>query len=138
LGFALRQLRAPEPILPLRLFRNPVIRVATAISFVVAMQMFAATVLLPVFIQMVGGSSPSGSGLLLVPLMGGTVIGAFATGQLMGRTGRYKPFPIVGLVLAAAAFGLLATLTVASPPALGPAGMLALGVGIGTTMPVML
>jgi EmrB/QacA subfamily drug resistance transporter len=138
LAFGLRQLSAPEPILPLRLFRNPVIRVATAISFVVAMNMFAATVFLPIFLQMVGGSSPSSSGLLLVPLMGGTVVGAFTAGQLMGRTGRYRIFPIVGLVLAAAAFGLLATLTVASPAGLGPATMGALGVGIGLTMPVML
>jgi EmrB/QacA subfamily drug resistance transporter len=138
LAFALRQLRAPEPILPLRLFRNPVIRVATAISFVVAMEMFAATVFLPIFLQMVGGSSPSSSGFLLVPLMGGSVVGALTAGQLMGRTGRYRIFPIVGLPLAGAGFAVLGFLTAASPASLGPVAMGLLGVGIGLTMPVML
>jgi len=138
LAFGVRQLRAPEPILPLRLFRNPIFRVATAISFVVAINMFAATVFLPIFLQMVGGSSPSGSGFLLVPLMGGTVVGALTAGQLMGRTGRYRIFPIIGLPLAGVAFGLLGFLTAASPAGFGPSIMGVLGVGIGMTMPVML
>jgi EmrB/QacA subfamily drug resistance transporter len=137
-AFVLRELGAPEPILPLRVFRNAVIRVAAAMSFVVAMAMFAATVFLPIYLQLVAGVSPSASGMLLVPLMTGSVVGGFSAGQLMGRSGRYKRYPIVGLLVASAAFALLATLSAASPASFSLACMGVLGIGIGMTMPVTL
>jgi len=102
------------------------------------MAMFGAVVLLPVFLQLVTGVSAGDSGALLIPLMSGTVVGAFASGQLMRRTGRYKAVPLVGLALSTLAFALLATMSAATPPVLAMVHLGILGVGVGSTMPVML
>jgi EmrB/QacA subfamily drug resistance transporter len=137
-AFILQELRAAEPILPPRLFADPVIRLASLISFTVAMAMFGGIVLLPVFLQLVSGVGAGHSGVLLIPLMGGTVVGAFTSGQLMRRTGRYKVFPLIGLAASTLAFVLLATMDAATPPRAAMAYMGLLGVGIGMSMPVML
>jgi MFS family permease len=102
------------------------------------MAMFGAIVLLPVFLQLVIGVGAGHSGVLLIPLMGGTVIGAFTAGQLMRRSGRYKAFPLIGLVLGTLAFVLLATMDQATAPTRAMAYMGLLGIGIGMSMPVML
>ena len=137
-GFIVQELHAVEPILPPRLFANPVIGLASLTSFIVAMAMFGGIVLLPVFLQLVTGVGAGHSGLLLIPLMGGTVVGAFTSGQLMRRTGRYKAFPLVGLGMSTLAFGFLATMTDATTPAVAMVYMGLLGIGIGMSMPVML
>jgi len=134
----LQELRAPEPVLPPRLFANSVVRTATLASFVVAMAMFGGIVLLPVFLQLVTGVGAGHSGVLLIPLMAGSVAGAFTSGQMMRRTGRYKIFPLIGLSAAALAFALLATMSEATAPSLAMAYMGALGIGVGMSMPVML
>lgn len=137
-AFMVQELRAAEPILPPRLFANAVISMASLISFIVAMAMFGAIVLLPVFLQLVIGAGAGHSGILLIPLMGGTVVGAFTSGQLMRRSGRYKPFPLAGLAMSTLAFALMATMDAATPPATAMIYMGFLGIGIGMSMPVML
>lgn len=137
LAFLLQELRALEPILPPRLWRNDVFRVANSASFLMVMVMFGSTMLLPIFLQIVGGVSPGRSGLLMTPLTGGSVIGAFAAGRLMRRTGRYKPMLLVGFPLATAALLLLSTMTAETPTALIALYMVMLGAGIGLGMPVV-
>lgn len=134
----LQELRAAEPVLPPRLFANSVIRTANLASFIVAMAMFGGIVLLPVFLQLVTGVGAGDSGILLIPFMGGTVVGAFTAGQLMRWTGRYKIFPILGLSAGALAFALMATMDATTAPATAMIYMGVLGVGLGTSMPVML
>ena len=134
----LQELRAPEPVLPPRLFANAVIGVASLASFIVSVAMFGGIVLLPVFLQLVTGVGAGDSGVLLIPLMGGTVVGAFTAGQRMRRTGRYKIYPLIGLSAAALAFALLAGMTEATAPAMAMVYMGMLGIGIGMSMPVML
>ena len=136
--FVLQERRAPEPMLPPRLLRNPVVRVANLASFLNAMAVFGASIFLPVFFQLVTGASASASGLLIIPLMGGTVCGAFTSGQLMRWSGRSKPFPLGGLVLVSGSFLVLATVTPESPPLLGTAAMAIAGYGFGLVFPVML
>ena len=137
-AFAVQELRAPEPILPPRLFRNDIFRVANACGAVVAMVMFGATMLLPIFLQLVVGMSAGRSGLLLAPLTAGSVVGAFSSGQIMRATGGYKRQPIVGLSLATLALILLAAMTADTPMVLIGIYLTLLGVGIGATFPVML
>jgi EmrB/QacA subfamily drug resistance transporter len=137
-AFALQELRAPEPILPPRLFRSDIFRVANACATVVAMVMFGATMLLPIFLQLAAGMSAGGSGLLLAPLTGGSVLGAFSAGQIMRATGGYKRPPLVGLSLATVALILLATMTANTPAVLIGVYLTLLGAGIGATFPVML
>ncbi len=138
LAFTVQELRALEPILPPRLFANPIIAVANLVSFLAAMAMFGGIVLLPVFLQLVLGAGAGHSGVLLIPLMGGTVIGAFSAGQLMRRTGRYKAFPVIGLSMSTVAFGIMATMSAATPSWRAMVYMALLGIGTGSSMPVML
>jgi MFS family permease len=70
--------------------------------------------------------------------MGGTVCGAFTSGQLMRRTWRYKPFTLVGLAMSTLAFALLATMSDATPPWAAMIYMGLLGIGTGMSMPAML
>jgi EmrB/QacA subfamily drug resistance transporter len=137
-AFALQELRALEPLLPPRLFIDPVIRVANLNSFVVSAGMFGATVLLPVFLQLVLGASAGRTGLLLIPLMGGTVMGAYPAGQWMRRTGRYKMAPVLTLSGAVVAFLLLATCGPDTPQLLVALYIGMFGIGVGGSMPVML
>jgi MFS family permease len=138
LAFALQELRALEPILPPRLFRNDIFRIANLCGALVAMVMFGTTMLVPIFLQLADGMSAGASGLLLAPLTGGSVVGAFTSGQIMRATGGYKRQPLVGLSLASLALIVLAAMTADTPPALIGAALALLGIGIGTTFPVML
>lgn len=136
--FLIQELRAIEPMLPPRLFRNDVFRSANGASVVISMVIFGTTMLLPIFLQIVAGVSPAQSGLLMAPFTGTTVVGAFTTGWTMRTTGRYKRMPMIGLSLAALALNLLATMT-STTPHLAIGGYLTiLGYGIGLSLPVML
>src|SRR6185369_13574002 len=102
--------RAAEPILPLELFRNRIFVVSAAIGFIVGMALFGAVTYLPLFLQVVKGSSATRSGLELTPMMAGLLVSSIASGQLISKFGRYKPFPIAGTLLMALAMLLLSRL----------------------------
>jgi EmrB/QacA subfamily drug resistance transporter len=134
-GFAER--RAAEPVLPLRLLANPVFAVTSAVGFVVGFALFGAVTYLPLFLQVVKGASPTGSGLQLVPLMGGLLITSIVSGQIITRTGRYKPFPIAGTAVMALGLYLLSTLDLASTTTSIFVFMFVLGLGLGMVMQVL-
>jgi EmrB/QacA subfamily drug resistance transporter len=136
--FAAQELRALEPLLPPRLFSNSAILMADLIGFVASAGMFGAAVLLPVFIQLVLGKSAGDTGLLMIPLMGGTVLGAYPTGQWMRYTGRYKKAPILTLSFSVVAFVALALSSGTTPTWLVACFVAVLGVGIGGAMPATL
>jgi EmrB/QacA subfamily drug resistance transporter len=129
--------RAAEPILPLELFRNPVFRVTSAIGFVVGLALFGSVTYLPLFLQVVKGSSPTRSGLELTPLMAGLLVTSIASGQIIARTGRYKPFPIVGTLVMTIGLILLSRLQADTSTAYTLASMLVLGLGLGMVMQVL-
>ena len=128
--------RAPEPILPLGLFRNPVFRVGVSVIGLNAMALFGSLVFLPLFFQLVLGASPTHAGLMMAPMMGGVIVASVTGGRLVARTGRYKPFPIAGLVAATCAFLTLAWAATsgAGLPVIETA-LVALGAGLGFVMP---
>jgi EmrB/QacA subfamily drug resistance transporter len=136
--FVVQELHAPEPLLPPRLFVDRVVRIANAASFITSMAMFGATVFLPVFLQLVMGISASRSGMLVIPLMGGTVIGAYSAGQVMRASGRYKRLPLTGLGVATVAFLLLSTTHATTPAVLAMLYLGMIGLGFGLVMPAML
>ena len=94
--FVAVELRASEPILPMRLFRNSVFSTGNLYAFLAGTAMFGAIIFLPVYLQAVKGMSPTESGLAMLPIVLGIVITSMVSGQLVSRTGRYKAFPIVG------------------------------------------
>ncbi|PWC85773.1 transporter [Azospirillum sp. TSH100] len=138
LVFLWHERRIEEPILPLHLFRRPVVAVATPVVAVSAMVLFAGIVYLPLHLQLVQGTSATVSGLLLLPLVLGMTVGSVGGGRLIAKTGRYKAFPLAGLALSGVMYALLGTL-----PALAADGLwstlilVPLGMGLGLVMPVM-
>ncbi|HKX06759.1 MAG TPA: MDR family MFS transporter [Stellaceae bacterium] len=136
--FALQELRASEPILPPRLFRNDIFRAANGCASVVSMVTFGTMMLLPIYLQLAAGMSAGRSGLLMAPLTGASVIGAFSSGQIMRHRGRYKLQPLVGLSLATLALILLALMPTDAPATLISLALALFGVGVGASFPVML
>jgi EmrB/QacA subfamily drug resistance transporter len=88
--------RAAEPMLPLHVFKNRNFSLASSMSFLLGMAMLGAMTFLPLYLQTVQGASPTGSGLLLIPLMLGSTVTSLISGQVTSRTGRYKILPIIG------------------------------------------
>ncbi|HEY5395964.1 MAG TPA: MDR family MFS transporter, partial [Trebonia sp.] len=137
LAWYLSARRAPEAVLPLRLFRNPVFVIAAAIGLAAGFALFGALSYLPLFLQVVKGASPTGSGLQLIPLMGGLLITSIGSGQVITRTGHYKPFPIAGTAVMVVGLYLLSTMDAASSTASTFAFMFVLGLGLGMVMQVL-
>lgn len=136
--FVVRQMVAPEPILPLRLLGIPVIRVGAVISVVISMVHISATIYVPLYLELARGVTADQAGALLIPLMGGIVGGAYVTGQYMTRTGRYRYPPIIGVGISVAIFALMGVLLSAlSVPMLGGC-LLLLGLGLGASFPAVL
>ncbi len=129
--------RVAEPILPLPLFRDRVFGVANAVSLVVGLAMFGSVTYLPLYLQVVKGASPTGSGLQLAPMMGGMLVSSIASGRLITRYGRYKFFPIAGTAIMAVALALLSRLDVATSLATASLYAALLGLGLGMVMQVL-
>jgi EmrB/QacA subfamily drug resistance transporter len=99
LGFVGWEFKAAEPILPMRLFRNDVFRVTTALSLITGAVMFGAIIFLPQYMQTVRGVSPTLSGIRLLPLLGGLLLTSIGSGQLISRGSGYKKYVVSGTAL---------------------------------------
>ena len=88
-----------EALIPLRFFRNGTFSLTAIGGFIIGMGMFGGLAVLPLYLQIVRGASPTESGLQLLPLTGGLMIGSVISGQLISRTGRYKIYPVLGALL---------------------------------------
>ncbi|MFF6994875.1 MFS transporter [Streptomyces sp. NPDC008313] len=128
---------APEPLIPLRLFRDSVFNVTGLVGLVIGVALFGAASYLPTYLQMVDGASATGSGLLMLPMMGGIVGASVVSGQLISRTGRYKLYPVLGGALSALGMWLLSRLETGTPRLQYSLWMAVLGAGIGMVMPVL-
>src|SRR6266571_4861114 len=134
--FTLVERRAPEPVLPLSLFQNGIFRVSNSASLLIGGAMFGTIVFIPVFVQLVIGSSATNSGVVLIPLMLAVVASVVVSGQMVTRTGRYKVFPISGSVFALAGFWMLSRLDVDATSLQATMAMIVIGLGIGQMMQV--
>lgn len=132
--FVLVELRAGEPILPMRLFRNSIFSVGNAFVFLSGLAMFGGMIFLPVYLQAVQGMSPTMSGLALLPAVFGIFSTSVTAGQLMSRTGRYKRYPIIGSVVLLIALWLLSTIKVDTPYWHVAIYSYLFGAGLGFTM----
>jgi EmrB/QacA subfamily drug resistance transporter len=128
--------RAAEPVIPLMLFRDPIIAICSVCAFVLGMGMFGVIIYLPLFMQGVLGVSATQSGNLLTPLMMGAVVGSIAGGQTVSRTGRYKGVALVGSVLVAIGMIVFARMGIDTPRLYVAYGMIISGLGMGLLQPV--
>ncbi|MBD3134924.1 MFS transporter [Microbispora bryophytorum] len=132
--FVFVELRAAEPILPMRLFRNKIFSVGNGFSFLAGLAMFGGMIFLPVYLQAVQGMSPTVSGLALLPAVLGIFSTSITSGQIMSRTGRYKIFPILGGAVLLVAMWLLSTIKVDTPYLQVAVYAFLFGAGLGFTM----
>jgi predicted MFS family arabinose efflux permease len=128
--------RAAEPIIPLTMFRHPVIAVCSACALVLGMGMFGVIIYLPLFMQGVLGISATQSGNLLTPLMLGSVLGSIVSGQTLSRTGEYKIIAITGAVAIALGMIVFARMDADTTRLYVAAGMVVSGIGMGLLQPV--
>ena len=128
--------RAKEPILPLGLFRIRAFTASVIAIFLAAMGFFAVVVFLPRWYQVVAGASATESGYQILPLLGGLIVSAVLSGQLVARTGRYKALILGALVLLAVGLFLLTNLRADTPRPLIWLWMAIAGLGIGPTFAV--
>lgn len=137
-GFIAWERRVSEPVLPLRLFSNPTFTISVVALFIVGLSMFGAMIFLPLFFQIVTGTSATRSGLLMLPLIGGLMTASIGSGQIITRVGRYKIFPVVGSVFLVIGLGLLSTLESDTSRLVSGVSMATTGFGLGLIMPVLM
>ena len=137
LAFVAWESRVAEPMLPLRLFRNPIFSVSSGLGFLIGGGMFGGIIFLPLFLQVVTGASATNSGLLMLPLIGGLMLTSITSGRIITRTGRYKVWPVTGMAVAASGMFLLSLMDAATTRLERSICMLVFGLWIGMVMQVL-
>ncbi|MEN2738884.1 MDR family MFS transporter [Microbacterium sp. X-17] len=123
-----------DAIIPLKLFRSSTFSMATVIGVFIGFGMFGAMLTLPLYLQLVLGSTPTQSGFQLLPMILGLMITSIASGQIIARTGRYRIFPLLGTLFMALGFFLLTRLQYDTSYWLIALAMLLIGMGLGQLM----
>ena len=132
--FLLIESKAREPIIPLRLFRNRTITLASLASLFVGIAMFTGTVFFSQYFQLARDKSPTMSGVMTIPMIGGLFVSSTVSGQFITRTGRWKGWLVSGGVLVTAGLGLLGTIRYDTDYWKMAIFMALLGLGIGMMM----
>ncbi|MFD0364183.1 DHA2 family efflux MFS transporter permease subunit [Nocardia sp. GCM10030253] len=136
-AFVAVELRAAEPMLPMGLFRSRVFTVCSILSFIVGFAMLGSLTYLPAYLQYVKGVSATASGVRTLPLVAGLLFTSILSGQIVGKTGRYRYFPIVGTAMMAVGLYLMSTMDQTTSIWRESLYMLILGLGIGLAMQVL-
>jgi EmrB/QacA subfamily drug resistance transporter len=128
------ELRAKEPILPMSLFKNRTFTLAVIASISVGVAMFGTSVYLAQYMQLARGASPTESGLLTLPMIAGLLLSSTIVGNIISRTGVWKPYMIGGSIALAIGLGLMGTIHYDTNYVLVSVYMLILGAGVGAVM----
>lgn len=135
LGFIAAEARAGEnALIPLRIFRNRTIAIALSGGFVIGAGMFGGMMTIPLYLQIVHGSSPMMSGFQMLPMVVGMMLSSIVSGQMMTRSGKLKIFPIIGVTLMTAVLFGLSRVTADTSLWVVMALMFFFGLGLGNTM----
>jgi len=134
--FVLVERRSPEPVIPLRLFRNRTFSSSMVAIFFATFGFGAVIIFLPLYFLIVQGVSYTQSGYQLLPFMLGLIVASITSGQLVARTGRYKPYILAGLVLLILGMGLMTQLRADTDPLMLSLWMFIAGLGVGPTFAV--
>jgi EmrB/QacA subfamily drug resistance transporter len=134
--FVLVEQRAAEPVIPLHLFRNRTFSSSMVAIFLATFGFGALIIFLPFYFLIVEGTSATESGYRFLPFMFGLIISSIASGQIVSRTGRYKPIILLGLAVLIIGQVLMTQLRVGTPDTLLTAWMFIAGLGVGPTFAV--
>jgi EmrB/QacA subfamily drug resistance transporter len=121
-------------LIPLRLFRNSTFTMVIVAGVILGVGMFGGITMVPQYLQIVKGKTPTEAGLMMVPMMLGIMVAAAVSGQITSRTGRYKIFPIIGSLFLTAGMLLFHTVEVDTPIWQPMVYMAVFGVGLGLSM----
>ncbi|MEE2035194.1 MDR family MFS transporter [Rhodococcus chondri] len=135
--FVFIESRVAEPVLPLHLFRDRNFNLCTLAGLLVSVPLFGVASYMPTYLQMVAGRSATVAGLLMLPMMGSMLTTSTLVGRYVSRTGRYRTLPIIGALLVSAALVLLSLLTVGTPVWLVCCFLAVLGIGLGSSMQLL-
>src|SRR5262245_20596769 len=136
-AFVLVERRAVEPVLPLHLFRDRTFTFVSLVSIAAGFALFGSVSYLPMFLQHVKGSTPTTSGIQMIPLMAATLTASIASGQLISRKGRYRLFPIIGMATATIGVMLLSHIDAETSIRDLAVYLLVLGTGLGMVTQVL-
>ncbi|MEZ0577986.1 MDR family MFS transporter [Nocardioides sp. MH1] len=125
---------AKEPVIPLHLFKDRTIALATLASVMVGVAMFGATVYLSQYFQLARGMSPTEAGLMSIAMVGGLLVSSTLTGRIITNTGYWKRFLVGGMLLVIVGMTLLSTIDAETPLPVVGGFMLLVGLGLGATM----
>jgi EmrB/QacA subfamily drug resistance transporter len=134
--FGLVERGVREPILPFNLLRNQTVASSVACMALVGAAMFGTISFVPLFVQGVIGTSATSSGVVLTPLILGAVTTSFLSGQIVSRTGRYRPFTLIGPVVLGAGMFLLWRMDVHTTNGEAARNMVIAGIGLGMMMQI--
>lgn len=129
--------RAKEPVIPLRLFKSDIFRIASLLSLLSGAVMFGAMVFIPEYQQIVRGDTATQSGLLMLPLVGGMLVSMITAGRWMSKTGKYRIYPIFGTAVTTFGLWLFSHVSLGTTQLELSIWMVVLGLGIGSYMQVM-
>ncbi|BCJ38485.1 hypothetical protein Athai_59880 [Actinocatenispora thailandica] len=138
LGAVFAERRAHDPILPPRLFRNRTFVLTATASLLVGVAMFGGIIYLPQYLQIVQGMSPTASGLMTLPMVVAMFLFSIGIGQVITRTGRWKIFPVIGMLVVSLGMFLLSRLHVDSSHGTIGLYVAVLGAGLGMTMQTLI
>jgi MFS family permease len=137
-AFFLIEMRATEPLVPLRLFADRTIAAGTALSSIIGIGLFSITAYLPTYFQMAYRTTATVSGLVPIATVFGMLVSNLATGWLVSRTGHYRVYCIAGTALSAAGLFVMAVLPVGLPLWVPMIVMAVVGVGTGAFMSLVI
>lgn len=136
-SFLLIERKCQEPIIPLWLFRNRIVAISQAVTFFTGIAMFGSFIFIPLYFQGVMGMTAMASGGFMTPMMLGVVGGSIISGQVLARTGgHYRRQSITGLFLMGIGMWLLTTMNTETTYARAVMGIVVMGFGLGSIMPL--
>jgi len=134
--FFVVEMKASEPVLPLKLFRNPIVSNSLVVASLTSAGMYGATLFIPLFVQSVIGRSATESGSIITPMTLAIVVTAILSGQWISHTGRYRPMAIGGVALATVGTYLLVRLNPSASYRTVVFDSVIVGLGLGISFPV--
>ncbi|AWB82218.1 MFS transporter [Corynebacterium yudongzhengii] len=137
LAFVWVEMHSKDPLIRMGLFRHRNMLLTTLSGVVIGLAMVGVLAYLPTYLQMVHGLTPTTAGLMMIPMMLGLLGTSTAVGFIVARTGNYKVYPIIGLVLTTVSLVLLSTMTVETPLSVLGIYFFLFGFGLGMVMQIL-
>ncbi|WAL41008.1 DHA2 family efflux MFS transporter permease subunit [Brevibacterium sp. BRM-1] len=135
--FVFVELHAPNPMVPMTLFKDRNFVLCTVAGLFLGVAMFGVLSYMPTYLQMVHGIEATLAGFMMVPMMGVMLIVSTAVGFIVSKTGRYKWYPVIGIAIVGVSLVMLSRLKADSSPAEAMIGLGVMGLGLGLSMQIL-